>query len=226
MKRTHLSTLLTAASLAAGLGVAGVALAQPYGGGPPDGPPPRDAFDGPGPDDRHRGRPERPDREEMMAVLRDIDPALAERVAERGGRHHADGDRPERGHRGDDGLRELFPQVARLTFLRERDPALYDLRVRDIRLERDTEALVAEARRVRGDASIDDAEDRIEDLHEELEEKVEAHFELRQEIRAAELERMEERLERLKEDLDRREGDKDELIAQRIAELRGGGGGW
>ena len=222
--RTHTLALCSALLLAAG-----PCFAQP--GGPED-PPTRDAFDGPrgGEGRAPDGRRQRPDREAVLSVLRDIDPALAERAEAlgegrglRGGRERGrpgEGRGP-RGDRGGDDARGLLPRAARLAVLRERDPALYDLRVRDIRLERETEALAAEARRVRRDASVEDPEDRVEDLHEELEERVEAHFELRQEIRAAELERMQERLERLREDLDRREDDRDELVAQRVAELRG-----
>ncbi|BAM04643.1 hypothetical protein [Phycisphaera mikurensis] len=236
---------LPAALLAAALAAAPPALAQPD---PP--PPPRQADqdrghgqhhdrEGRRGDAGHRGREgrhggggeedhRRPSREEMAAVLRDIDPALAERVADREARGGPGGlaGRPGRGVVAADGIRTLFPQIARLTRLKQVDPALYDLRVRDIRFERDTERIVAEGRRLRGDPTIEDADDRLEDLHDELEEKVEAHFELRQEIRAAELERLEKRLEQLEEDLKRRQDDKDALIAQRLAKLRGDDGGW
>lgn len=187
----------------------------------------------------------------MAAVLRDIDPVLADqmeaRFGDRGGDREERGPRggPERDGRGErdgrdgrearepreprvgersdaaDGVRRLFPQIARLVRLKEIDPGMYELRVQDIRLERDTERIVNETRRIRADATVEDADDRIEDLHDELEDKVEAHFELRQEIRAAELERMRARIEQLENDLDRRKDDKDALIAQRLAELRG-----
>ncbi len=144
----------------------------------------------------------------LFDVVRDIDPALADELEQL---------KDTRPRAVFSVLRRQFPQVMRLALLKDEDPALYQLRVRDLQLTRQADQLADQHRdaRKRGDK---DAADAIED---QLEPIVVEHFDIRQKVRERELEKLEERIEQLKDALDERDSNKRNLIKQRLAELLG-----
>ena len=206
--------LTLAAGLALGLALAGPwAFAQPDRDGPPrhdeghhDDDPRRERRDMMR--DRFDGAQERwgEHLDEVIAVVREIDPQVAERI------ENAKEDRPGAKLMM---IRRSFPQVFDLVKLREDDPAMYELRVEDVRMHKQAGQLARQyhqAKRDEDDRAADDFED-------ELEELVEAHFDVRQEIRELELERLEQRVEALKEALDDRKRDKNDLIDDRLEKM-------
>ncbi len=149
---------------------------------------------------------------EAYAVIEELRPDLIDHVHQlREGDHRRFGELIDR----------RFPAVRYLVDLKRDDPAVYDLRIRDLRLTRETRDL---ARRVR-DANGADREDDADDLTEELEERVAEHFDVRQSLRERELERLRERLEAMEEELDERSDDRGDLIEERVDALVGEGDG-
>lgn len=117
-------------------------------------------------------------------------------------------------------LERRFPRVRYLVALRERNPEMYELRISDLQLTRQTQQLGKELRHARKQEDPDD--DAIEELEDELEEAVEEHFEVRQELREMELEALHDRIEQMEDQLKDRSRDRRELIEQRLLELAGG----
>lgn len=114
-------------------------------------------------------------------------------------------------------IERRFSRVRFLVKLQERDPALFALRMDDIRLGRETMALVKQVKQ----AYRDDDKAAYRKLYESLEEKLEAHFDVKQKLRQAELEALRQRVENLEEDLEDLEDERDDLIEQRMGELVG-----
>ncbi len=144
--------------------------------------------------------------EDVLAVLDDLDPRMADRL------RNAGDERP--------GLRMMaiqrhFPEVTRLVRLRNDDPEMYDLRVRDLRLFKRSVVLATEAR----SAAEEGDDNAADDLTDTLDDVVEEHFDVQQEIRALELERLEARIEALKDAHDERDRNKRDLIEQRTQRL-------
>jgi len=135
-----------------------------------------------------------PELAERLNVLRDEDPRQFKQTLER-----------------------RFPRVRFLVDLEKRDPAMFELRMTDISLDRQTEALALQLREAR-DA---DDKDRYEDLREAIKAKVAEHFDVRQQIREMEIEKLKQKLEELEERLDDRDDDRKDLIEQRVNELAG-----
>ena len=131
----------------------------------------------------------------------------------------------ELGERDPRHLREViqrrFPGVRYLIDLKERDPEMYRLRIRDIQLNRETRDL---ARAVQA-AQAADREDEADDLIETLEERVTEHFDVRQALRERELDVLRERIERMQEELEDRADERDDLIEERVEGLVGEGQG-
>ena len=164
-------------------------------------------------DGRHHGPDPRLTAEELdevIAVARELDPELADRLEQ------ARRDDPRDVGRllGRDG-----PTLRRLVWLRRIDPGLFDLRIRDLRLTRESLDLAYRLR----DARAADRDADADRLEEQLEALVERHFEIRQEILQRQLEAMRVRLEQLEEELDERDDDRDDLIEERVEELVEGG---
>lgn len=118
-------------------------------------------------------------------------------------------------------LDRRFPRVRYMLSLKERNPEMYELRIADITLTRQSEQLVRQMR----EAKKADDEKAFDDHRDALEDVIEEHFDVRQEIREIELEWLRERLERMEEEVDDRARDKRDLIEQRLLELAGGENG-
>lgn len=114
-------------------------------------------------------------------------------------------------------LERRFPRVRFLVQLQERDPAMFELRMTDISLDRQTDALAKQLR----EARAEDDKDGYKALRDEIETKVAEHFDVRQQIRAMEIEILKAKLEELEESLDDRDDDRKDLIELRVNELAG-----
>jgi len=97
------------------------------------------------------------------------------------------------------------------------DPALYTLRMQDMKLDRSTRELAMQV------LAADERQDKAEaqKLRDELRLLISDHFDLRRQIRERDLERLAERLEQLREKLKERGERAAELKANRLAELVG-----
>lgn len=146
-------------------------------------------------------------REAALAVLADVYPRLAERLNE------AQEANPRRAEWA---LRKMWPRLHRLVELRERDPAMYRLRVADQRHKVETLRLVHQLRRAQ---RRDEAPARPRELRAKLRDRVNEHFEVRQRMRRHELEQLAERIEQLRAELQRRQTNRDQLISRYIEAL-------
>ena len=157
----------------------------------------------------HRHRHDQPLTSEQidqsLELLRRIDAEAADRVARL---------RQEDPERVEAELRRQIPRLEGFLALRRYDPQMYELRVEDYRLARESRDV---AKRLMQARREDDRNER--ELERKLEDLVEAHFEIRQQIRERELAWLQRRIERLREQLDERADERKSLIEQRIAEL-------
>ena len=115
-------------------------------------------------------------------------------------------------------LERRFPQIVDFLSLKQRDPAMYELRIEDLRLAHESRRL---ARRI-GMAKEAGKDDEAERLTDQLAETLEHHFDIRQQIRERELADLEARVERLREQLEQRADNRDDLIEQRLQQLTTG----
>ncbi|MEM1447195.1 MAG: hypothetical protein AAGF84_14135 [Planctomycetota bacterium] len=220
--KTHLLRVLTVLTVLLLMGsVASLSWAQrgpdregADGFGPEDGDGPMLIEDGDR--DRDRGREDRrggwrmsdEDLDAAYNIVVRLYPDLAERL---------DALRDEDPRRFKQTLERRFPRVRFLVQLQQRDPEMFDLRMADISLDQQTDALAKQLR----DARAADDEDRYDELRDQIEAKVTQHFDVRQQIRAREIEMLKARLEELEQDLDDRDDDRKDLIELRVNELAG-----
>lgn len=173
----------------------------------PDGPPLFDEGDA-GPRDGRGYRMNDQEIETAYDIVVQLYPELAERL-------EAQREQDPRQLRNT--LERQFPRVRFLVRLQERDPEMFDLRMADIKLDRQTQALASQLRQAR-ENDDDTREDELVDM---IETKVAEHFDVRQQIRASEIEKLKQKLEELEERLDDRDDDRKDLIEQRVEELIG-----
>lgn len=156
------------------------------------------------------GRPLTPEEVDLaLRTMREIDPAHADefdRMREQD---------PERVPRE---LRERFPRIREFLALHRYDRPMFDLRVQDLKLARESRDL---SKRI-NDARDADADGRADAMEDELATLVERHFDVRQQIRQRELERLEARIAELREQLDERADDKSDLIEAHVERLLSG----
>ncbi|MEM7627052.1 MAG: hypothetical protein AAF333_15760 [Planctomycetota bacterium] len=167
--------------------------------------------------DLHEPGGERPGRRQPMTadeiesarrIIAQLYPELAERM------DTLYEENPEKLRRT---IETRFPRVRFLVKLKERDPAMFDLRLSDIRLGRETLALARQVKK----AHVDDDKDKYKMLYAELEAKLAEHFDVKQQVRQAELDFFRQRVEQLEDELEDRDDDRDDLIEQRLNELVG-----
>lgn len=184
------------------------------GGGPPRFmfPPKKD--DRGGPWDRMTAEEARGVVDAAMEILEEIDPDAAQRVRFMAERNP---------HMVMEMLRRRFPRLEPILALREQNPDLFHLRMRDYKLNTRSFLLAREIRDAEG--SMGDPE-KLTDLEDQLRASVEEHFEVRQKIREFELASMEDEIERLtqevtrlREEIEQRSVDPQGLIEQRIDTL-------
>jgi len=112
-------------------------------------------------------------------------------------------------------LRFRFPYLGYLARLKRSDPQMFELRIADMKLAGRSMRL---ARAWREADEAGEAE-KAQTLRTELEEAVAEHFELRQKIRAAELEKLEQRLEAMREELEQRKQQRERIIDDHVEGL-------
>ena len=181
-------------------------LREPHAGGDHAGPP----HEGPPEDDRRGRRQPMTDAEVESArqIIAELYPELAARM------DALYEESPDKLRRT---IEKRFSRVRFLVKLQERNPAMFELRMSDIRLGRETHAL---AQRVK-QAHLDDDKKTYKALYAELEDKLAAHFDVKQRVRQAELDLLRQRVEELEADLEDRDDERDDLIEQRLNELVG-----
>jgi DNA-binding transcriptional MerR regulator len=179
-----------------------------------DGPDRSDRPDGPGgPDGRRherfgRGGPMPPEvRERVLAFLKEHAPEAAERLA---------AFREERPMLADRMLDEIAGQLQELRGLRDREPEMFGVRLRAIRLDWDLRRLAFDHARARhaaanGGPPADEAafRERAKDLFSR-------RFDVSLEERALQVKDMEQRLTRLKAEVAEGAGKREEVVARQI----------
>ena len=158
---------------------------------------------------RHGGADMKPTAEQLqqhLDVLEQINPDLAQRVREHLERN------PQRVRML---MQEQWPRLRRLVELKQRDPEMFELVVRDQRLERRTHELAEQYRQARDEGRQEEAEQ----LQQQLEDSLREHFDVRQTMRERELARLEQRLEEMRQRIQQRREARDELIEQRLEYL-------
>jgi len=116
-------------------------------------------------------------------------------------------------------LHGRFPRLKNFIELKHADPEMFELRMKDIRYNRQCQELARNYR----DAQAASEQEEVIQIHDHLALLVNEHFELRQQIKKQELTRLQMRIERLQEQLLVRSETKKELISDRIEELTGSG---
>lgn len=166
-------------------------------------------------EDRQRpGRPPREltaeQREQALAVLRDVNPHVAERME--AALKSDDSKRAERA------LARMSGRLLEMHEMKQRDPEAYKLRVADNRAKIETIRLAGQLRRAEAEGKADEAAA----LETQLREHLEKHFEIRQRLREKELQLLEQRIERMREELKEHRAKKQELIDQSMTRIRQG----
>lgn len=146
--------------------------------------------------------------EEAMRILKDFASDKAERV-EKFIDEHPDAAGAV--------ITRHIPWIRRLMHLKQTDPELYELRVRDKRLDNESRELSRRHRAAEQSGNQREAEE----LTQRLEEHVNEHFLVRQRLHQYELKRLEQRIAKLREQLERRADHAQEIKKQRLKELTG-----
>jgi hypothetical protein len=97
--------------------------------------------------------------------------------------------------------------------LKKYDPELYDLERQDVEWEHKCQELSGQLRRAMPEFR--------EAIRAELSDAVARHFDVRQQRRRLQLKRLEDELAKAREAVEKRDSARDELIAERLAELTG-----
>ena len=165
---------------------------------------------------RHGRRPLSEEQlDEALTLLEKLHPELAEKLKARQAKQ-SELDPEDRDHVGAI-IQRHFPRLRHLLQLKDTDPAMYELRVEDVRLTLQSRRLAQQY----SEALRQEDEQRAEQRFDELQALLEAHFEIRQRLRQLELQRLEQRIAALREQIEAREDDRDEVIEQRLHELVG-----
>lgn len=147
---------------------------------------------------------------DILAVLRDLNPTMAERL------HRALMQNREQARRM---LAMARDRVKEMVEARRNDPELYKLRVQDFRLTQRTRMVARRARQADLDGNQRDARRLIVELKNIIRE----HFDVRQTMREHELHRLELRLDAMRKQLQQRAESREQLIQKRIDEVLGDG---
>jgi len=144
--------------------------------------------------------------DEAIEILRELHPQLAERL-EQARENHPDRIGPM--------IHREYPRLRQFLDLKRREPKLFELRIRDVKLERASRDL---AHQIREAEQIDDAEQATV-LRGQLSEVAAEHFDVRQAARAYEIEMLKRRIEKLEAALQEHHQQRDEMIERRISDL-------
>lgn len=149
-------------------------------------------------------------REQLLAVLEDLNPQMKQRLQE------VLKDNPQRANMI---LRRAYDQhIQRLIQLRESDPEHYELQISEHKGRLEMFRLVRQIR----DARESQDEAKATELTAQLREKMDTAFEVRQKLRRKELAELEKRIEKMRTDLAEHEQRKGELIDQAMEKVLSG----
>ncbi len=149
------------------------------------------------------------DLHEAIGVIRELHPELADWLDQLRDKHP---------NHIAESLHRRFPRLGDFVALKRSDPQMYELRIEDIRINRECRELAKQYH----DAACSEETGMADGIHDELSALVNEHFDIRQRIRQLELDRLKMRIEQLHEQLDARQELKEELIEERLEELTGG----
>lgn len=147
--------------------------------------------------------------EQALNVLADIDADLVARIRKLKERN------PDKAW---ELLRPHYDEVRRLTDMRQTDAIGYELRVRDIRLTRESRDLSEQIIKARARRDVKAEKAALEQLRE----VVDSHFEARQDLRRHEVELFERKLMRMREAIAERDRKRDQIIDAKVEDLIGG----
>lgn len=153
-----------------------------------------------------RDRPSPQQVRELVSVLRDLHPELADRV------EAAMADNPRQVRRI---LGPRWRLLQRLADLRDDDPEMYRLRAADLRLARRAIEVAYAARQAQRAGEPEAAQARIAELRDIVTER----FEVKTDIRRLELAQLERRLDELQAELDERTEAQQALIEAHVDDL-------
>ena len=189
-------------------GTAGIGLAEETRRSRPDkGPPPARDERPDTPHDRRRGGPLTPQEITLaFEVMERIDPDTAQAF------------RLRYEENPDDTIREMqrrFPRMRPFLALKRWDPEMFDLRIEELKLQRQQRDLLADYRQAEeiGDEQL------TAELKETLIANITQLYDVRREIRHHELSRLEMRIQRLREELEAGQSLRDERIRERVDQL-------
>ncbi|MCC6682285.1 MAG: hypothetical protein IT445_15390 [Phycisphaeraceae bacterium] len=235
--------LLLAAMAMVGLMTLARAGDEPAATSPPP-PPPADRTWGDGPPPHHEAmRGEGPQVEltpqqieETIEVMRDMTPWLAERLEEA---------RKENPQKVEGVIRRFFPRYREFLELKRHDPELYELRIKEIRLDMESRKLAWRIRQAEQPASPPPPEDANkrqppspevnqeqspkqapppesatpEELREQLRGVLDELFDLHRQTRQHEIDMLKKRVKELEASLDESRDKREQLIDKRVEEL-------
>ena len=112
-------------------------------------------------------------------------------------------------------MNQMLPQMMRLMRMEKEDPPIFPLRVEEVKASWKIRILM---RRLRQSSDPE----RREALRSEVRKTLEARFDLQQQLHGAEIARLESRLAEAKSALERRQADKDEIIAREFEDVTSG----
>ena len=142
--------------------------------------------------------------EEAVALMIELDPSMASKVEE------LRSERPELLRRA---VTRRFPRIGHMLKLKESRPALYELRVSDIRLE------TLSHQQARALAALPEGDPAADAARAQLRDTLEQHFAVRQEVRRAEIEMLREQLAKMEAKRVDEKTRRDELVDKRLAQL-------
>ena len=142
--------------------------------------------------------------EEAVALMIELDPSMAPKVEE------LRSERPELLRRA---VTRRFPRIGHMLKLKESRPALYELRVSDIRLE------TLSHQQARALAALPEGDPAADAARAQLRDTLEQHFAVRQEVRRAEIEMLREQLAKMEAKRVDEKTRRDELVDKRLAQL-------
>lgn len=139
-----------------------------------------------------------------MSVVEDYDPALAERILAL---------RQQNPERAMSMLRQHMPTIRRYMTMKNQDPALYELTIRDTKLTNQSERLGQQIRQTGGEGPT------AESMRQTLRGVLTELFDVRQKMREKQLEALERRIAEMRRQTESRRDMRDQLIDQRLEEL-------
>ena len=182
---------------------------------PPPPPPPRDLLEVEDADElferKRRGSPKHrtlteAEFSQFVEILEQVKPQAADRVKALQERV---------GDRARFFVAHEFPRVVMFMDMKQRDPEMFEMRLEDLMLNRQTNRLAQTFRETRAAGEVDQARQ----IKAKLLAVVKKHFELRERIRAYEIAILQKRLEQLQSELQQRRQLADRIVADRVRHL-------